>query len=594
MSDADSACGQRPVTIVAFGDSITQASHQPEGGRWTDLLCESLARQLPDRAVRMINAGVGGNTSREGLQRFERDVLAHAPDVVLAEFGNDATPDTNRHVSPDEFASNFEIFRREIEERGGGRLIILVFPPVVDAWHQHGAHPFYAEHGGADGAQEVYRERVRAFARSHGVPLVDLSLALRRVMGAEGPGSCILPDGVHLTARGNRMVADAVLVALAPEIARAAPASGRRGLRREAMTSRARWLAALRMQPVDRLPFWPKVFGGYLRGRPSPFGGMDADRFHEWVGSDRHLGLPCCLSETRRRTSVEEIRSGDTRRTVYRTAQGETALVCQYDAPSDSWHPMEFPVRSPSDIGLMTAVFEDVAVELDAAALERARQRAAVIGEGALTSNSIGESPLMYWVEWLAGVENAHLLLADCRDEVEALFEAMHRVLKRRAELLCAHSPADSLYLIENTSTTLISPEQYARYCARYVGEYAAIAAAADRNLILHMCGHLKALLPQLAQIPARAFEAFTSPTLGNATLLDGRTACPNTCLIGGTNAMLWTRPAAEIVRQIQADLDCLPHHRGIVVTSAGVMPPACAPETIKQVCEWVQGYPAR
>jgi len=34
--------------------------------------------------------------------------------------------------------------------------------------------------------------------------------------------------------------------------------------------------------------------------------------------------------------------------------------------------------------------------------------------------------------------------------------------------------------------------------------------------------------------------------------------------------------------------------HRGIVPTSAGVMPPLAKPETIRQVCEWVKAYPVR
>jgi len=54
------------------------------------------------------------------------------------------------------------------------------------------------------------------------------------------------------------------------------------------------------------------------------------------------------------------------------------------------------------------------------------------------------------------------------------------------------------------------------------------------------------------------------------------------------------TRSADEIISQLEIDLDALPHHRGIVVTSAGVMPPMCKPETIKEVCEWVKQYPAR
>jgi len=108
------------------------------------------------------------------------------------------------------------------------------------------------------------------------------------------------------------------------------------------------------------------------------------------------------------------------------------------------------------------------------------------------------------------------------------------------------------------------------------------------------MCGHLKHLLPDLATLNVAGFEAFTTPTLGNTRFIDGREACPDKCLVGGTNAMLWTRPVDEIIADIECELDDLPHHRGIVVSSAGVMPPACEPHTVKDVFEWVQRYPLR
>ena len=360
------------------------------------------------------------------------------------------------------------------------------------------------------------------------------------------------------------------------------------------MTPKQRWLAAIRMQPVDRLPFWPKLDGSYPRAQESPFRDMSLDALHDWIGSDKHKGLAGCVRERRRRTTVTSARNGDTAQTVFRTPLGETRSVNAFDDRSQAWHPVEFPVKTLDDVKLMTQVYEDVTVDVDADGLQKARTQAAEIGQDALTTDTIGESPLMYWVEWLAGVENAHLLLADYQSDVEALFEAMHRVLVRRTEILCEHSPADVLYLVENTSTTLISPTQYRTYCARHVGEYGRLTATADRNLVIHMCGHLKGLLPDLARIPAQAFEAFTSPTLGNTSLADGRAACPGICLIGGTNAMLWTRCADEIIAKIAEDLGALPHHRGIVVTSAGVMPPLCKPETIKRVCEWVKAFPAR
>ena len=362
----------------------------------------------------------------------------------------------------------------------------------------------------------------------------------------------------------------------------------------EQMTPKERWLAAIHMKPVDRLPFWPKLDGAYPKAQAVLLRKMDLDGLHNWIGSDKHIWIAGCVRETRKRTAVEATQNNGTKRTVFRTSSRELELVEQFDEPSNAWHPTQFPVKSLDDIHAMAEVFNDVTIELDPEGLRKARSQAKQTGQDALTASGIGESPLMHWVEWIAGVENAHFLLMDHKEDVDALFEAMHAVLMEKTRILCEHSPADVFYLIENTSTTLISPDQYRQYCARHVGEYANMTKAAGCNLILHMCGHLKALLPDLNQIPAQAFEAFTSPTLGNTSLLDGRSACPDKCLIGGTNAMLWTKPAGEIIEKLQQDLDELPHHRGIVVTSAGVMPPLCKPETIKEFCEWVKQYPAR
>jgi hypothetical protein len=60
-------------------------------------------------------------------------------------------------------------------------------------------------------------------------------------------------------------------------------------------------------------------------------------------------------------------------------------------------------------------------------------------------------------------------------------------------------------------------------------------------------------------------------------------------CLIGGTNAALWMRDNANaIIAQIEHNIAELPHRRGIVLSSAGVMPALASPETVKRVCEWV------
>jgi hypothetical protein len=360
------------------------------------------------------------------------------------------------------------------------------------------------------------------------------------------------------------------------------------------MTSKQRWLAALSMQPVDRLPFWPKLNSAYPRAQRPPFSPMTLDDIHAWVGSDRLVGLPQTIRHVRHRTSIEVSMANGVRTTTFRSPLGDTERIDHFDVPSQSWHPVRFPVRCLADIHIMTRIFQDCSVELDAEGLEGSRAHSQALGQDAATMESIGQSPLMHWVEWLAGIENAHFFLVDRESEVLALFEAMHFVLLRAAHLLAENSPADMLRLGENTSTTLVSPAQYRRYWLVPIREYGSICQQTGKPVFLHMCGHLKALLPDLATLPVNAFEAFTSPTVGNTTLLDGRIACPDICFIGGTNATLWLEPPEAIIAQIERDLSLLPHHRGLVITSAGVMPPGCQPETIKAVCDWLCRYPAR
>ena len=96
-----------PFTIVAFGDSMTECKALEPSKRWPGLLQRRLNRASAGIRCEVVNAGVGGNTSREGLARLERDVLPHRPDLTLVQFGgNDTTPDPARAVPFDEYVRN--------------------------------------------------------------------------------------------------------------------------------------------------------------------------------------------------------------------------------------------------------------------------------------------------------------------------------------------------------------------------------------------------------------------------------------------------------------------------------------------------------
>src|SRR4029077_5699237 len=68
-------------TVVVPGDSLTAAR------TYGKIIENYTLLRYPDRKVRFVNAGAGGDTAAGGLARLERDVLVHKPTVVTVAYG---------------------------------------------------------------------------------------------------------------------------------------------------------------------------------------------------------------------------------------------------------------------------------------------------------------------------------------------------------------------------------------------------------------------------------------------------------------------------------------------------------------------------
>ena len=96
------------MTIVAFGDSITMDTHvEDETKRWLSVLRDMLSEQYPSINFTLVNSGIGGNSDREKMARYERDVLAHNPDVLLLQFGGN----NSGYIEPERAVSTQETRR---------------------------------------------------------------------------------------------------------------------------------------------------------------------------------------------------------------------------------------------------------------------------------------------------------------------------------------------------------------------------------------------------------------------------------------------------------------------------------------------------
>jgi lysophospholipase L1-like esterase len=209
----------KPLVVVAFGDSTT-ACREGLTVYPTLLQAEWDRCQFP---VQIINAGVRGDHTDRALARFETDVLAHEPQVVILRFGiNDAAVDlwasppvVAPRVPLSCFRTNMTLLVDTLQARGV-RPILCTPNPL--AWSDetlqlYGQWPYLPED--ADGFNVLLRDYVVAIqelAIARAIPLVEVDAAFRKhVSNAEPPWRDLLLDGMHPNDAGHLLTARLLL-----------------------------------------------------------------------------------------------------------------------------------------------------------------------------------------------------------------------------------------------------------------------------------------------------------------------------------------------------------------------------------------------
>jgi acyl-CoA thioesterase-1 len=175
--------------VVFLGDSLTAGYGLTEDEAFPALLGAALREA--GRPVRVVNAGVSGDTSAGGLRRLPWLLTQH-PDVLVVALGAN---DGLRGLAVSLTEENLRTIVADAQ-RAGARVLLLGLrlPPNL----------------GADYVQafEAVYPRV---ARETGVPLVPFFL-----QGVGGVEELNQEDGIHPTAEGQRRIAATVLPYLRP------------------------------------------------------------------------------------------------------------------------------------------------------------------------------------------------------------------------------------------------------------------------------------------------------------------------------------------------------------------------------------------
>lgn len=196
-------------TVVFLGDSITAAR------TYSKIIEAYTLLRFPDRKIRFVNAGRGGDTASGGSARLEKDVFPHRPTVLIAAYGvNDIgwgmrADDAHKKKYLDGVRGIVEQCRRR-------HVSVFLCSAAVTA-----EDPAKSE----SGFLQKMCDQGMALSQSLGERSIDVQRSMREIQKRivadlerrkddKGKPSLHAPDGVHLTDLGQLAMAFAILKGL--------------------------------------------------------------------------------------------------------------------------------------------------------------------------------------------------------------------------------------------------------------------------------------------------------------------------------------------------------------------------------------------
>jgi acyl-CoA thioesterase I len=179
---------KRPL-IVCFGDSLTAGYGAESGKSYPDYLQTDL--DAKGYHYRVVNEGVSGNTTNDGVQRLD-EIVDLKPTVVVVEFGGN---DGLRGVPISDSRANLGHIVETLQTAGAKvALAGITLPPNY----------------GPDYIRQ-FNETYVLLAKKYNVPMLPFLL-----QGAFGVDGMMQADSTHATAAGNKIVATNILSLVLP------------------------------------------------------------------------------------------------------------------------------------------------------------------------------------------------------------------------------------------------------------------------------------------------------------------------------------------------------------------------------------------
>jgi lysophospholipase L1-like esterase len=195
--------GKEHVRIVCLGDSITGVYYHTGNRRaWPDMLGVAIKRTYPDAQLTIVNSGRSGDNTSGGIHRFERDVLAHHPDLVIVMFGmNDIV-----HTPMVQFQENL-VEMVKLARRSDAAVVVCTPNSIDDA---------EAENGRSNQKLAKCAEVIQQIGRSEQVPVANCYEVFERLCAQESRNwQLLFSDSIHPNMDGHKQIAKEVAATIA-------------------------------------------------------------------------------------------------------------------------------------------------------------------------------------------------------------------------------------------------------------------------------------------------------------------------------------------------------------------------------------------
>ena len=188
----------KTINIVFHGHSVPAGYFKTPNVNtlqaYPNLLLKKLKEIYPFAVINIIVTAIGGENSAKGVQRFERDVLIHKPDLIMIDYGlND------RKVGLEKAYSAWNVMIKQAKEQG---IKVILLTPSPDQT---------VNFDNPENELKKHANQIIKIATENQIALVDSYKAFEFLYSDKVQLSQYMSQVNHPNERGHELIADELI-----------------------------------------------------------------------------------------------------------------------------------------------------------------------------------------------------------------------------------------------------------------------------------------------------------------------------------------------------------------------------------------------